>query len=68
LKEGVTAQPSKIVEFCKERLAPYKVPKSVVFRDELPKSLAGKVLRRVLREEELARMAKKKAPREYDTP
>jgi long-chain acyl-CoA synthetase len=62
LKEGVTAKPSAIVEFCKERLAPYKVPKSVVFRDELPKSLAGKVLRRVLREEELARMAEKKAP------
>jgi len=59
LKEGVTAKPSEVVEFCKKRLAPYKVPKSVVFRDELPKSLAGKVLRRVLREEEVARMAKK---------
>jgi long-chain acyl-CoA synthetase len=35
------------------------VPRSVTFRDELPKSLAGKVLRRVLREEELDRMAKK---------
>jgi len=59
LKEGATAKRSEIVGFCKERLAPYKVPKSVTFRDELPKSLAGKVLRRVLREEELARIAKK---------
>ena len=59
LKEGVTAKPSEVVEFCKKRLAPYKVPKSVVFRDELPKSLAGKVLRRVLRKEELARLAEK---------
>jgi long-chain acyl-CoA synthetase len=62
LKEGVTTKPSEIIKFCRERLAPYKVPKSIDFRDELPKSLAGKVLRRVLREEELARLAKK-APR-----
>jgi long-chain acyl-CoA synthetase len=34
------------------------VPKSITFCDELPKSLAGKVLRRVLREEELARTDK----------
>lgn len=55
LKDGVEAKPSEIVEFCKVRLAPYKVPRSILFRDELPKSLAGKVLRRILREEELAR-------------
>jgi len=42
-----------IIKFCKERLAPYKVPRLVEFRDELPKSLVGKVLRRVLREEEI---------------
>jgi long-chain acyl-CoA synthetase len=35
--------------FCKERLAPYKVPARVAFRDDLPKSLVGKVLRRALR-------------------
>ncbi len=58
LKGGVTAKASEIVEFCRVRLAPYKVPKSIVFRDELPKSVAGKVLRRVLREEELARTEK----------
>jgi len=60
LKEGVTAKAPEIIAFCKEQLAPYKVPRSVVFCDELPKSLAGKVLRRVLREEELARMTESK--------
>ena len=38
-------------------MAPYKVPKYVVFREELPKTLVGKVLRRVLLEEEKKRMA-----------
>jgi long-chain acyl-CoA synthetase len=37
--------------FCRERLAPYKVPSRVVFRDTLPKTNVGKVLRRALREE-----------------
>jgi long-chain acyl-CoA synthetase len=35
-------------EFCKERLTSYKVPKHIVFRDELPKSNVGKILRRML--------------------
>jgi long-chain acyl-CoA synthetase len=40
-------------KFCRERLAPYKVPRIYEFRDELPKTLVGKVLRRALREEEM---------------
>jgi long-chain acyl-CoA synthetase len=44
---------SEIISFCKERLAPFKVPKVVEFRNSLPKSNVGKVLRRVLREEEI---------------
>jgi long-chain acyl-CoA synthetase len=56
LKSGETAKASEIRTFCRERLAPYKVPRAVHFRDELPKSMAGKVLRRALREEELAQM------------
>lgn len=56
LKPGETATPAEIRTFCRERLAPYKQPRSVVFRDDLPKSLAGKVLRRQLREEVLATM------------
>jgi long-chain acyl-CoA synthetase len=39
-----------VIDFCQERLAKYKVPKSVKFVDELPKTLIGKVLRRKLRE------------------
>jgi long-chain acyl-CoA synthetase len=54
LKPNQTATRSEIIRFCRERLAPYKVPRAVAFRDDLPKSLAGKVLRRALREEEAA--------------
>jgi len=43
----------EIVAYCREELAPFKVPKIVEFRPKLPKSLIGKVLRRSLREEEL---------------
>jgi long-chain acyl-CoA synthetase len=42
-----------IMAYCRERMAPYKVPKIVDFVDDLPKSLVGKVLRRKLRENEL---------------
>jgi len=44
-----------ITEFCRQRLAAYKVPRIIEFRDELPKSAVGKVLRRVLKEEEMGR-------------
>ena len=42
---------AEIVAFCKERLTGYKVPRIVEFRDELPVSATGKMLRRVLRDE-----------------
>jgi len=57
LKDGETATEEEIIEFCREKLAPYKVPKFVEFRDELPKTLVGKVLRRALLEEEIKRQA-----------
>ena len=41
----------EIIKFCRERLAAYKVPRLIEFREGLPKSLVGKVLRRLLREE-----------------
>ena len=47
--EGVTE--NELKEFCRERLTAYKVPKSFVFRDELPKTNVGKILRRELRDE-----------------
>ena len=59
LKDDETATPQEIRTFCRERLAHYKEPRAVHFRDELPKSMAGKVLRRALQEEELARMEEK---------
>ncbi|MEZ4710499.1 MAG: long-chain fatty acid--CoA ligase [Caldilineaceae bacterium] len=57
LKEGQECTIDEIVSFCKENLAPYKVPKLVEFRKDLPKSQVGKVLRRVLIEEEKKKMA-----------
>jgi long-chain acyl-CoA synthetase len=52
LKQGETATEEEIIAFCKGNLAPYKVPKFIEFRDELPKSLVGKILRRALLEQE----------------
>lgn len=54
-KPGENPTPEEIKEFCKLHLAPYKVPREVEFRSELPKTLVGKVLRRVLVEEEKAK-------------
>ena len=58
LKPGETVTEKEIIAFCKEKLAPYKVPKLVEFRSELPKSAVGKVLRKILRDEELAKSKK----------
>ena len=55
LKAGEEATEEEMLEFCKERLAGYKRPRSIEFRSELPMSNLGKVLRRVLRDEELAK-------------
>jgi len=41
----------QVIAFCKRELTPYKVPKHVYFRDELPKTNVGKILRRTLRDE-----------------
>jgi long-chain acyl-CoA synthetase len=51
----------QIKAFCKDRIAPYKVPKIVEFVDDLPKSMIGKVLRRKLREGEQAKTSEQKA-------
>jgi len=52
LKEGQSATEEEINVFCREHLAAYKVPKVIEFRNELPKSMVGKVLRRELRTDE----------------
>ncbi len=54
LKEGQKATADDIINFSKQELAVYKVPKQVVFRDDLPKTLIGKPLRRALRDEAIA--------------
>lgn len=59
LKPGENATKEEIIAFCKDKMAGYKRPREVEFRDELPTSVVGKVLRRVLRDEE---RAKHKAP------
>jgi long-chain acyl-CoA synthetase len=51
LKKGATADGEEIRAFCRERLSGYKVPTHVEFRETLPKTHVGKVLRRTLREE-----------------
>lgn len=53
LKDGETAAEDEIIEWCKDRMAGYKRPRKVEFRDELPMSMIGKVLRRVIKEEVL---------------
>ena len=55
LKEGETATAEEIRDFCKDKLAKYKIPYYVEFRDTLPKTMVGKVLRRQLAEEEAAK-------------
>jgi len=55
---GVDA--SELIRWCRERLAPYKIPQYIEFRDMLPKSKVGKLLRREIREEERRRISKEK--------
>jgi long-chain acyl-CoA synthetase len=58
-KDGESAGREELAEFCRTRMAKYKVPKYFEFRNELPKTAVGKTLRRVLRDEEYAKSRKK---------
>lgn len=64
LKKGQKAGAAEILDHCRSRLAPYQVPKSIEFLDDLPRSLAGKVMRKELRRMHLVKMslAKPKSP------
>jgi len=52
LREGQQATADEVRAYCRERMAGYKVPRHVEFRTTLPKTMVGKVLRRVLTQEE----------------
>jgi long-chain acyl-CoA synthetase len=68
-KPGEQPTAEEIKEFCKLHLAPYKVPREVEFRAELPKTMVGKVLRRVLVEEEKQKgAARSQAPAQAAAP
>lgn len=55
MKEGQTATEQEVIDFCATKLAKYKLPTIIEFRKELPKSNVGKILRKVLRDEEMAK-------------
>lgn len=55
IRSGQTLAAEELIGFCEGRLARYKVPRSVVFTDVLPRNAAGKVLKRVLRDQVAAR-------------
>ena len=52
-KPGKTLTAEQVLEHCRQELAPYKVPKEVAFKEELPKTLVGKILRRALVEADM---------------
>jgi len=53
-RAGRTPTEAELRDWCKQHLAPFKVPARVVFKTELPKSMIGKVLRRFLTEDAAA--------------
>jgi long-chain acyl-CoA synthetase len=48
--DGHTLDRNEIIDFCRKNMANYKVPREIEFRESLPKSSIGKILRRVLRD------------------
>ena len=59
LKDGETCTETEIIEYMTKHVADYKVPRQIEFRDALPKTIIGKVLKRQLAEEEKAKMKAK---------
>jgi long-chain acyl-CoA synthetase len=55
LNAGVNCTADELKEHCKSRLSAYKVPRHVEFKNSLPKTQIGKILRRTLIEEEIAK-------------
>ena len=51
LKEDLQGDKEEFLQYCKENMPDYRVPKTVLIRDEIPRDPAGKLLRRVLRQD-----------------
>lgn len=67
-KPGEKINPAEIMAYCREKLASYKVPRIIEIREELPKSMVGKILRRALRDEEEKKLqAEKEAETDKNT-
>jgi long-chain acyl-CoA synthetase len=58
LKEGETATQEELIEYCKDKMAKFKLPTEIEFRHELPKTNVGKILKKDLRAEEMAKHRK----------
>ena len=58
LKDGKEMTQKELIDYCSKRLAKYKLPTKVEFRESLPKSAVGKILKRVLKEEEMRKSSK----------
>lgn len=58
LIESATVKENELIAYCREHLAAYKVPRSIEVRASLPRSATGKAMKRILRDEELAKMKK----------
>lgn len=58
LKPGETATEKEMIDFCRQSLTAYKAPKLIEFRESLPKSAVGKILRKILRDEEMEKQKK----------
>jgi len=61
-RTGVQVEESEILSFCREHLAPYKLPRAVQFVDDLPKTSTGKIMRRMLRTLEVSPAQALRAP------
>ncbi|MBT8358430.1 MAG: AMP-binding protein, partial [Deltaproteobacteria bacterium] len=58
LCEGETATEEELLEYCKDKLATFKLPTMIEFREELPKTNVGKILKKDLKAEEMAKLEK----------
>ncbi|MBO4683739.1 MAG: long-chain fatty acid--CoA ligase [Desulfovibrio sp.] len=67
-RKGASLKKADVTAWCRARLASYKLPRSVEFRESLPKNIVGKVLRRMLRQEEMEKLQARrdKAAKEAD--